>query len=52
MLAVRILIRSACHHCRQPIELAVDATGPLGGDEVMVWVGKRGEGERRACTGL
>jgi len=30
----------------------LNATGPLGADEVIVWVGKRGEGERRACTGL
>ena len=52
MLAARILIRSACHHCGQPLELMADATGPLGADEIMVWVGKRGKGERRACTGL
>ena len=52
MLAVRILIRSACHHCRHPLELAADSTGPLGADEIRVWVGKRGEGEGRACTGV
>ena len=52
MLAARILISSACHHCGQPLELAADATGPLGAEGVMVWVGKRGEEERRACTGV
>lgn len=52
MLAARILIRSACHHCGQPLELMADATGPLDASEIMVWIGKRGEGERRACTGL
>ena len=52
MLAARILIRARCHNCGQPLELAAYATGPLGAGEVMVWIGKRGESERRACTGL
>src|SRR5262245_31111350 len=52
MLGARIQVRSRCHHCGQPIDLAVDATGPLDTAEVMVWVGKREESERRACTGL
>jgi len=52
MLRARILIRSRCHHCGEPLELAADATGPLGAGEVMVWIGKRQEGERRACTSL
>jgi Alkylmercury lyase len=52
MLGTRIVIRSRCHHCREPLELAVDPTGPLDAGEVMVWVGKREEGERRACTSL
>lgn len=52
MLAARILIRSACHHCGERLELTADATGPLGAEEIMVWMGKRGQGERRACTGL
>jgi hypothetical protein len=52
MLGARILIRSRCHHCGEPLELAVDPTGPLDAREVMVWVGKREEGERRACTSL
>jgi mercuric reductase len=52
MLGTRILIRSRCHHCGEPLELAVDPTGPLDAGEAMVWVGKRDEGERRACTSL
>ena len=52
MLGARIVIRSRCHHCGEPLELAADATGPLGAEEVMVWIGKRQEGERRACTSL
>ena len=50
MLDVRILIRTRCHHCGEPLELAADSTGPLGASEVMVWVGKRDAGERRAWT--
>ena len=52
MLGARILIRTRCHHCGEPLELAADATGPLGAGKVMVWIGKRKEGERRACTSL
>ena len=52
MLSTRISIRSRCHHCGEPLELAADATGPLDAGEVMVWVGKRQEGKRRACTSL
>ena len=52
MLDSRIGIRTRCHHCGEPLELAADATGPLGAGEVMVWVGKREEGERRVCTSL
>jgi hypothetical protein len=52
MLGARIVIRARCHHCGEPIELAADATGPLGAGEVMVWIGKRQEGERRSCTSL
>jgi len=52
MLGARIVIRTRCHHCGEPLELTADATGPLGAGEVMVWVGKREEGERRACTSL
>ena len=52
MLGAPILIRTRCHHCGEPLELAADPTGPFDATEVMVWVGKREEGERRACTSL
>lgn len=52
MLGERIAIRAPCHHCGEPLELAADPTGPLGAGDVMVWVGKRGEDGRRACTSL
>jgi hypothetical protein len=52
MLAARVLIRSRCHHCQQPLDLAADPTGPLGAHDVMVWIGRRAPQERRACTGL
>jgi hypothetical protein len=52
MLSARIQIRSHCHHCGQPIDLAIEATGPLDAGEIMVWIGKREESERRACMGL
>jgi len=52
MLEARIVIRSRCHHCGEPLELAVDAAGPLGAEQVMVWVGRRRPDERRVCTSL
>lgn len=52
MLGARITIRTRCHHCGQPLELAADATGPLDAGDVMVWVGRRAERERRVSTGL
>jgi len=50
MLGEAVRIRSRCHHCAMPLELSVHPSGP-GPDaaEVMVWVGKRVEDERRAC---
>ncbi len=53
MLGQRVRIRSRCHHCGEPLELWVDPAGAgLEGEEVMVWVGKQGEGERRASISL
>ena len=51
MLAARVLIRSHCHHCGQPLEVAADPTGPLAAGDVMVWVGRREPGAR-ACASL
>jgi len=53
MLDQPVRIRSRCHHCGEPLELAVDQTGSgLQAQEVMVWVGKQGAGDRRASTSL
>ena len=53
MLGQRVRIRSRCHHCGEPLELGVDPAGSgLDAEAVMVWVGKQGDGERRASTSL
>jgi hypothetical protein len=53
MLAQRVRIRSRCHHCGEPLELGVDPAGSgLEAEGVMVWVGKQGDGERRASSSL
>ena len=51
MLGQRVHVRSRCHHSASAIEFSVAADGP--GPEaagVMVWVGKREEGDRRVIT--
>jgi hypothetical protein len=51
MLAESVLIRSSCHHCGEPLEFSADPLGPGPDAEgVMMWAGKRCEGERRAST--
>jgi DNA-binding HxlR family transcriptional regulator len=46
-----VRIRSRCHHCGEPLELPADPSGPGPGAEgVMVWAGKRCDGEERAWT--
>ena len=51
MLGESVRIRSRCHHCGEPLELPVDPSGPGPGAEgVMVWAGKRCDGEERAWT--
>jgi hypothetical protein len=53
MLGQRVRIRSRCHHCGDPLELSVDQAGSgLETEAVMVWVGKQGDGERRASASL
>jgi hypothetical protein len=53
MLGQQVRIRSRCHHCGEPLELGVDQAGSgLEAEGVMVWVGKQGDGERRASTSL
>jgi len=53
MLGRRVRVRSRCHHCAESVDLSVDPSGP-GADvqDVMVWVGKRMEDDRRACDSL
>ena len=51
MLRDPIRISSRCHQTGEQLELDVAPTGPLAVFDVMVWIGKRGAGER-ACTGL
>ncbi len=53
MLGQRVHIRSRCHHCGTPLKFGVTPGGPgPEGRELMVWVGKRWEGERRIATSL
>jgi hypothetical protein len=53
MLGESVRVRSACHHCREPIAFSVDPQGP-GPDAagVMVTVAARSRGERRLCRSL
>ena len=53
MLGESVHVRSQCHHCGATLEFDVAPTGPAADAEgVMVWVGVRGEGERRIATSL
>ena len=51
MLGESVRIRSRCHHCGEPLELSADPFGPGPGAEgVMMWAGKRYDGEQRTWT--
>ena len=53
LLGQRVHVGSQCHHCGTPLEFVVTPDGPgPEAREVMVWVGKRWEGERRIATSL
>lgn len=52
MLGHRVTIRSHCYHCREPIEIHARRDGPIGGAEIMVWVGERGDIRQKACTSI
>src|ERR1700730_13554598 len=53
MLGQRVHIRSRCHQCGELRELWVDDIGSgLEAETAMVWVGKQGEGDRRASNSL
>jgi hypothetical protein len=53
MVRQPVLVRAACHQSGSPLELSVTPEG-LGSEagDVMVWVGRRGEGDRRATDFL
>ena len=50
MLRQRIEVRSACHHCQEPLVFPVDAEGPWPeAAGLMVWVGRQDDGTERRC---
>jgi hypothetical protein len=53
MLDAAVRIRSRCHHCGEPLAFRADGTGP-GPDAagLMVWVGRRGDDQRRVSASL
>jgi hypothetical protein len=52
MLGQPVTVRASCHHCDEPIELAVTPDGPVAAGGVMAWVGERGDLRGKACTAL
>ena len=42
LLGEPVVIRSHCHHCREPLEITARPDGPMGSAGIMVWVGERG----------
>lgn len=52
MLGQHVEVIGQCHHCGTPLAFPVTPDGPgSSGQDVMVWVGRRCDGERRALTG-
>lgn len=52
LLRERVHVRARCHHCGEPLELQVSPRGPVGAEDLMVWVGSREDLRARACDGL
>ncbi len=52
LLGGPVVIRSHCHHCREPLEITAHPDGPVGSPGVMVWVGDRGEIREKAFSSL
>jgi hypothetical protein len=52
LLGQPVTVRAACHHCAEPIDLAMTPTGPRNGEGVMAWIGDRGDLRGKACTAL
>lgn len=52
MLRQRVEVVGQCHHCGTPLAFAATPEGPgPSGEGVMVWVGRRCEGQQRAVSG-
>jgi Alkylmercury lyase len=47
-----VTVRSLCHHCGEALCPAVTTPGPVGGGDLMAWVGERGDLRGKACTSL
>jgi hypothetical protein len=47
-----VTVRSLCHHCGEAFGLEVTPQGPVGGGDLMAWVGERGDLRGKACTSL
>jgi hypothetical protein len=52
MLGVDTHVRARCRHSGEPVDIVVTPTGPVGGDGVMAWVGRRETVREKACEGL
>lgn len=53
MLGETITVRSRCHDCGDALEFSVGPEEPgCGAEGVMVWVGRRGEVDRKVFTSL
>jgi hypothetical protein len=52
MLGQPVTVRARCHHCEEPVELALTPSGPVAESPVMAWVGERGDLRGKACTAL
>jgi hypothetical protein len=53
MVREPVLVRAGCHQSGSVLELSVTPEGPgFEARDVMVWVGQRGEGDRRATDFL
>ena len=53
MLGTHVHVRSRCHHSGSPLDFSVGPDGPgPEAQDVMVWVGRRCEGEQRISASL
>ena len=52
LLKQPVTVRSRCHHCGEAFALEVTPEGPVGGDDLMAWIGERSDLRGKACTSL